>query len=203
MNPVTHFLGGWAVANTARLERRDRSLVAIAGVAPDADGFGIVAEWLTRDSEHPLYWWSDYHHVFGHNLLFGLVVAGVAFAVAKRRALTAGLTLAAVHLHLVMDILGGRGPDKDWGIPYLWPLSNSPDIRWSGQWALDAWPNFVITGVLLTLAFYLAWWRGYSFVGIVSARADAAFVGALRRRFPRSEDAPKPEDTERERVNRS
>jgi len=53
MNPVTHFLGGWAVANTARLGRRDRALVAIAGAAPDADGFGIVAEWLTKNSEHP------------------------------------------------------------------------------------------------------------------------------------------------------
>jgi len=201
MNPVTHFLGGWAVANTARLGRRDRALVAIAGAAPDADGFGIVAEWLTRNSDHPLYWWSDYHHVFGHNLCFGLLVAGIAFAVARRRAVTAALALAAVHLHLVMDILGGKRPDKDWGIPYLWPISAWPDIRWGGQWELNAWPNFVITGALLALAFYLAWRRGYSFVGIVSGRADAAFVATLRRRFPRGEDAAPPDETKRERVS--
>jgi membrane-bound metal-dependent hydrolase YbcI (DUF457 family) len=201
MNPVTHFLSGWAVANTARLERRDRTLIAIAGAAPDADGFGIVAEWLTAGSENPLYWWSDYHHVFGHNLLFGIVLAGIAFAVAKRRALTALLVLAAVHLHLVMDILGGKGPDKDWGIPYLWPMSSTPDIRWSGQWALNAWPNFVITGVLLALAFYLAWRRGYSFVGMVSERADAAFVRTLRQRFGRKTDTESKDETTRERVS--
>ncbi len=201
MNPVTHFLGGWAVANTARLGRRDRTLVALAGIAPDADGFGIVAEWLTRDSENPLYWWSDYHHVFGHNLLFGMVIAGVAFAVAKRRAVTAGLALACVHLHLAMDILGGRGPDKDWGIPYLWPISDSLDLSWSGQWELNAWPNFVITGALLALAFYLAWRRGWSFVGIVSERADAAFVATLRRRFPRKEDSGPRDEAAGERVN--
>jgi len=201
MNPVTHFLGGWAVANTCSLGRRDRALVAIAGAAPDVDGFGIVAEWLSRGSERPLYWWSDYHHVFGHNLFFGLLVAGIALAVARRRALTAALALAAVHLHLVMDILGGKGPDKDWGIPYLWPVSAWPDLTWSGQWELNAWPNFVITGALLALAFYLAWRRGYSFVGIVSERADAAFVATLRRRFPRKEDTASPDETARERVN--
>jgi hypothetical protein len=203
MNPVTHFLGGWAVANTARLGRRDRALVAVAGMAPDADGFGIVAEWLTRDSGNPLYWWSDYHHVFGHNLVFGIALACVAFAVAKRRAVTAALALASVHLHLVMDVLGGRGPDKDWGIPYLWPLSARPDIRWSGQWALNAWPNFVITGVLMALAFYLAWRRGRSPVGIVSTRADAAFVATLRRRFPREDEATPPSEAPPERIGKA
>ncbi|MHC5054033.1 MAG: metal-dependent hydrolase [Planctomycetota bacterium] len=203
MNPVTHFLGGWAVANTAKLGRRDRALVAIAGMAPDADGFGIVAEWLTRDSEHPIYWWSDYHHVFGHNLVFGIVLAGVVLAVAKRRAVTAGLALASVHLHLVMDVLGGRGPDRDWGIPYLWPVSDSPDIRWSGQWELNAWPNFVITGALLALMFYLAWRRGHSPVGIVSERADAAFVGALRARFPPKERPAASDEAPDERVGKA
>jgi len=128
------------------------------------------------------------------------VLAGIALAVAKRRALTSGLVLAAVHLHLLMDVLGGKGPDKDWGVPYLWPFSAWPDITWSGQWELNAWPNFVITGALIALAFYLAWRRGYSFVGIVSERADAAFVATLRRRFPRREDAAPRDEKERDRV---
>jgi len=29
MNPVTHFLTGWLIANTDHLERRDRALVAV------------------------------------------------------------------------------------------------------------------------------------------------------------------------------
>ncbi len=185
MNPVTHFLAGWGVGNADALGRRDRALVALAGVLPDADGFGIVAELFTRDSESPIYWWSDYHHVLGHNLLFGLVIAGVAFAAARKRIATAALALVSFHLHLACDLLGARGPDGyQWPIPYLWPFSMSWYWDWSGQWGLDAWPNFVVTGALLVLAFYLAWRRGYSPVGIISERADTAFVAALRRRVP-------------------
>ena len=48
MSPVTHFLSGWALANLARLERRDRMLVTLSVVVPDSDGLGIVAEVLAR-----------------------------------------------------------------------------------------------------------------------------------------------------------
>src|SRR4051812_37798778 len=61
VSPITHFFLGWAVANSADLNRRERACVAIAGVIPDADGLGIVAEVLTRNSAHPLAWFSDYH----------------------------------------------------------------------------------------------------------------------------------------------
>jgi inner membrane protein len=54
MSPVTHFLTGWVLANSAALERRDRLLVTLSVVAPDIDGLGIVAEVLTRNSQHPL-----------------------------------------------------------------------------------------------------------------------------------------------------
>ncbi|MDB6125643.1 MAG: rane-bound metal-dependent hydrolase [Pedosphaera sp.] len=70
MSPVTHFLIGWITANTADLNRRDRAIVTVAGIIPDLDGIGIVAEVLTRNSAKPLTWWSDYHHVLGHNVGF-------------------------------------------------------------------------------------------------------------------------------------
>jgi len=41
MNPVTHFLSGWLIANIDHLERRDRALVALSAVIPDIDGLGI------------------------------------------------------------------------------------------------------------------------------------------------------------------
>jgi len=44
MSPITHFLLGWIVANTDRLNRRERALVTVAGVIPDLDGAGVVAE---------------------------------------------------------------------------------------------------------------------------------------------------------------
>ena len=70
MSPITHFLLGWTVASAApSLNRRERAVVTIAGVIPDIDGLGIVAEILTRNSERPLNWWSEYHHAL-HNIGF-------------------------------------------------------------------------------------------------------------------------------------
>ena len=187
MNPVTHFLVSWSIANGPELDKRDRAAVTLAGIAPDLDAFGIVPELLTRGTSHPLLWWSDYHHVFGHNLFFGLAIAAVCLAVAKRKLRTCLLALGAFHVHLFCDIIGARGPDGcQWPIPYLYPVSRTPDLVWSGQWHLNSWPNFVITGVFLALMFYLAWKRGYSPLEMISARADKAFVETLRRRFPRS-----------------
>jgi hypothetical protein len=191
MSPVTHFLTGWLVANIPDdLSRRDRAIITLAGVAPDLDGLGIVAELLTRRSKNPLLWWSEYHHVAGHNLGFGLVVAFVAFLLAIRRWEAAGLALLSFHLHLLEDLAGSRGPDGDqWPIPYLLPFSHRWEWTWGGQWELNAWPNFVVMGAALALTFYLAWRRGRSPLEMFSRSADKAFVEALRRRFPRPESA--------------
>ena len=197
MNPATHFLAGWAVANAGSLGRRDRALVTLAGVVPDVDGFGILPELLTLGSERPIRWWSDYHHVLGHNLLLGVLVTAGVFAVARRRARAAALAFAGFHLHLVCDLAGARGPDgSQWEIPYLWPFWKSWLLAWSGQWELNAWPNILMTVALLAAMFYLAWRRGYSPVGIVSERADAAFVATLRRRVPLSGGPSAAEETE-------
>jgi len=183
MSPVTHGLLSYLVAESARLSRRDRALVTAAGVIPDLDGLGFGVELLTRDSEHPLLWFSQYHHLF-HNILFALLVAGAVFAAARRRWTASLLALAAVHLHYLCDLVGARGPDgAQWPLPYLWPFDREQSLVWSGQWPLNGWPNFALTGAALALVFFLAWRRGYSPVGLFSERADAAFVGALRGRF--------------------
>ena len=119
MSPLTHFLTGWVFANTANLNRRDRAVVTLAGVIPDVDGLGIVAELLTRNTTHPLDWFSRYHHSL-HNLGFALFVAIAACVFATQRLKVAGLALASFHLHLLADLLGSRGPDGyAWPIPYL------------------------------------------------------------------------------------
>ncbi len=185
MSPITHFLMGWAVANAApSLSKRERALVTLASVVPDIDGLGIVAEFATRHAEHPLNWWSEYHHVLGHNLGFALLVCGVAAVLARQRLKTALLVFVSFSLHLLGDLAGARGPDgEQWPIPYLLPFSNHPQLVWSGQWALNAWPNMVITAALILLAGILAWQRGFSPLEMFSAKADRAFVGALRQRF--------------------
>ena len=187
MSPVTHFLTGWVLANCADLDRRDRALVTLACVVPDVDGLGIVPELLTRNSAHPLLWFSQYHHSL-HNLTFALIVTFASVLLATRKRTTGLLVLLSFHLHLFEDVLGSRGPDGDqWPIRYLMPFSSSPHWAWSGQWALNAWPNVVITIGLLLATFYLAWLKGFSPLEMVSQRADLAYVRALRYRFPRHE----------------
>jgi inner membrane protein len=185
MSPVTHLLVGWVVANTANLNRRERAAVTVAGVAPDLDGLGVIAEIFTGGSDHSLPWFSDYHHVLGHNLGFGLLVVGASALVATRRWKTAGLALLTFHLHLLGDVVGARGPDGyQWPIPYLLPLSSAWQWTWGGQWALNAWPNLLLTVAALATTFVLAWRRGYSPLEMVSLSLDGVFIETLRRRFP-------------------
>ena len=51
------------------------------------------------------------------------------------------------------------------------------------QWELNAWPNILITVVLIMATLYLAWHRGYSPLELVSRRADNRLINRLRRRF--------------------
>jgi len=66
----------------------------------------------------------------------------------------------------------------------LLPFSKSVHLVWSGQWALNSWPNMVITAVLIGAALMWARQRGFSPLEMISARLDAGFVRAIRARFP-------------------
>jgi len=182
MSPVTHFFSGWVFANFFDLHRRDRAMVTLACIAPDVDGLGIIPELLTRSSPHPLLWFSLYHHSL-HNLVFALVIAAIASALAAQKWKTGLLALLSFHIHLFEDVLGSRGPEGyQWPIPYLAPISSNLQLVWGGQWGLNAWQNILITAVLLLITLWLAWRRGFSPLEMVSAKADAALVATLRRR---------------------
>ncbi|MGI9104532.1 MAG: metal-dependent hydrolase [Terriglobales bacterium] len=184
MSPVTHFLTGWVLANSTPFERRDRALVALSCVIPDVDGLGAIPEVLTKNSVHPLTWFSDYHHLL-HNITFAIVWAGIVLALATKRWKTALFALIAFHIHLLEDVAGSRGPSGDyWTVPYFLPFSRW-GWTWSGQWALNGWQNLTVTAVLLLMTLWLAWARGYSPLEMISRRGDQAFVGALRARFTR------------------
>ena len=68
MHIPTHILSGWVVANLLPIGRRERLFCMIAATIPDIDGLGIIV------SEH---WYTQFHHILGHNLLFGLIVSSV------------------------------------------------------------------------------------------------------------------------------
>lgn len=182
MSPITHLLLGWSVATTtASLSPRERAMIALAGVVPDIDGIGVIWDLVSRSRGFDLY--QRYHHVFGHNLFFGLLAAACGLLLGIRKRAIAALMLVSFHLHLLGDIIGSRGEKDDfWAVPYFWPLS-SRDYSWTGQWPLNGWQNVLITAVLLALMFYVAVKRGHSPVEMVSSRADQAFVRTLRERF--------------------
>ena len=188
MNPITHVLVSWVIADSAGLNKRERAAVTVSGIIPDIDSFGIVVEQITKNSERPLMWWSDYHHILGHNIGFGIVLAIGVFLIAQKKWKTMGLALFCFHLHLLCDIIGARGPDGyQWPIPYLLPFSNSLQIVWQYQWEINAWPNFVITLLALVITFYYATNKGYSILQLVSKKLDRVFVDTLRNRFNRNE----------------
>ena len=202
MSPVTHFFTGWLLAavppigKPVRLTRREKILIVVAAVAPDLDGVGLVPELLTRNSSHPLMWFSQYHHSL-HTLAFAIVCAVAAFLIAGPFAthsrqygsdathpwLTASLVFVSFHLHLLCDLIGARGPDGyQWPIPYLKPFSNAMQLTWHGQWALNGWQNFAFTGLLLMTTLWFAWKYNSSPLELLSQPANQAFIQALRQR---------------------
>lgn len=192
MSPITHFFMGWAVATTApSLSRRERAFVTLASVIPDLDGLGLIAEMATRNAAQPLYWWSQYHHVLGHNIGFALLVTAASALFSTRKLKTAFLVFISFHLHLLGDLVGARGPDGDqWPIPYLLPFSNRLSLTWPAQWPLDAWPNIMITAGLIAITLRVALTRSISPLEMFSTKANQIFISALQHRWHK----PQPND---------
>lgn len=80
-------------------------------------------------------------------------------------------TLLAGICLLVAGALYFKRPDWDIGVSVL------------RQWGLNAWPNVLITVVLMCVTIYYAWQREYLPVGLFSTRVDNAFTEILDARF--------------------
>jgi len=63
------------------------------------------------------------------------------------------------------------------------PFSDAWQWIWAGQWQLNAWPNFVVTGVVACHMFYIAWKKEISPLEFISLKANSSFVDTLRSRF--------------------
>ena len=118
-----------------------------------------------------------------HGLWGALVVTAALVCFARRRGRVAILALLVYHLHLLCDYAGSRGPDPvdKWPIFYFAPLSQRPMWIWKYQWPLFGWQNGVISIALFVWAMAMTLQRGDSIVGVFNRRADAVFVGTLRR----------------------
>jgi hypothetical protein len=177
----------WIVATGGNFDRRDRAIVTIAGICPDLDGVAIILSYFSSSPTHAHLWYSKYHHVLCHNLGFGLLVLVLSFLLATRRYRTPIIAFCAFHLHLLCDIAGSKGPDGyPWPIPYLLPFSDTWNLTWSGQWELTAWPNILITEILLVATILIARQKGVSPLDLIWPYGDGLLVKHLRGIFPKN-----------------
>ena len=192
MSPFAHLIGSWLVASATTNNPRDRKLVTLAGVLPDADGLGVVADVigsLVSGKECTFQYYQQYHHILLHGWPGAVAVSILLMLFAQQRRQVLLLCLLTFHLHLLCDLVGSRGPTVGdlWPICYSEPIFRHPIWFWKGQWKLDGWQNQIIFAMLLVTSIWLAVKRGYSFVEIVSERADKVFIQVLRKWFQRSE----------------
>lgn len=185
MNVITHLLVGWTLAEHTTKSPRDRALITAASVVPDLDGLGLIVDAGAPLAGWTVQWYERFHHLLLHGIPGALLCTALFACFASERLRAACLILVSYHLHLLGDLLGSRGSGATdiWPIHYLEPLSGDLTFAWSGQWALSGWQNTTLTVALMAYMFALTVRRGYSPVGLFSARADAAFVETLRRRW--------------------
>jgi inner membrane protein len=159
-------------------------LVTLAGTIPDIDGIGLLWDLpFSRASNGDLIYWTKFHHVLGHNITFCLALVFITYFLACRKLMACIAVFLVFHLHLLCDLAGSKGPDQFWSIPYFLPFSNAWDFVWKGQWALNSWQNFVITGGAIFYICCVALKKGISPLEMFSPDVNNAFVETLRKRF--------------------
>jgi len=203
MSPLTHFVGSWLVAVATTNNPRDRKLVTWAGVLPDADGLGVIPDvvgsWISG-KECTFYYYQTYHHLLMHGWQAAIVVSILFALYAQQRQRVLLLCLLTFHLHLLCDLIGSRGPTIGdlWPICYSEPLFRHPIWFWKHQWKLDGWQNQSVFIALFLSSLWVATKKGFSFVEVVSSRADKIFVGVLQKwvgQLRRHDHLPKRENS--------
>jgi len=186
MSPIAHFIGSWLVATAVVDTPRDRRLVTLAGILPDADGLGMVADvakHLATGQELNFLYYQKFHHLWCHGWPAAIAFTLALTLFAKRRWRVALGCLITFHLHLLCDLLGSRGPSVAdlWPICYGEPLFRHPVWFWKGQWRLDGWQNTVICLGLFAGALAMTVKRGQSFTEFFGQQADTAFSATLQK----------------------
>lgn len=183
MVPGVHLMVSWLGSVQFMKDRRERALVTLAGIAPDIDGAGYVVDELTGTTNY----FYQYHHYLGHSLVAGVGLTLLTALLARTQRVRATVcTFAVFHLHLLCDLVGSRGPDGyQWPIYYLYPFNSTYELVWSGQWALDAWPNVATWCACVVGCFYYVHTRQITFFEILgdlfNRTAVKLYNGMVRR----------------------
>jgi hypothetical protein len=186
MNPATHLLASWFLADFGRLGRRDRIVVALSGALPDLDGLGMIPDLVSRAAGgEATFYYDRYHHSLLHGIAAVAVFAAISLVAAKNRVRAVLLTVAAVHVHLLMDLVGSRGPTPQdiWPITYLAPFSDRLTLAVPWQWRLDGWQNILLSVILIGMVLHRAASGGPTPVELLGRGRERQFVEAVRRRW--------------------
>lgn len=185
MQPVTHLLATWVLADTPgrddlKQSSRDCALITWCGVLPDLDGVGLLIDLAknTLGGGDAVLYYASYHRLLLHGLAGAILLPGIMMLFGQRKKNVFIWGFLAVHLHLLCDILGSRGPALEdiWPIHYLAPFSMHWTITWLGQWPLMGGINAFITLALIAVIVWMAVKRGYSIVAAFSPRWDQALM---------------------------
>lgn len=111
MHLETHLAIGWALSNVfPQFSRRQRLLVSLAALLPDADGLS----YLVGETAY-----SNWHHTVGHNVFASAAALLLASLLAgRRRMLVILATQIAFWSHLAGDYFM-----SGWPVEFLWPVS--------------------------------------------------------------------------------
>ncbi len=181
MQGPAHLAIGWLIGERAGLAaRRDRRLVGLAGLAPDADIVVYPLAWLWYGADLDLAFavYAEVHHRYTHGVVFALLAMVAAARLASPAARTrVGLLCGlAVTAHILGDIIAS-GPA--WPVYPLWPFDDlACAVAWS--WPASDWRNVTLSFLAIAMTLAYARVRGYSPLECFSYRADR-WVGAVMR----------------------
>ena len=145
MHIPTHVMSGWCIGASLPLTARERLACVMMASLADLDGISLAWGWAT---------YRRWHHVLGHNLFFGLLLALACSRLAApgRRLMLALLGLGLFHLHLVLDYYGsGSG----WPIHYLWPVADFQVVN-PDAWDFGSWQAYATMGALFVWTLAIA-----------------------------------------------
>ena len=188
MQGPAHLALSWFVGEACGLdEARDRRIVGLAGLAPDADALAYVGAYVVFGFDIDRAYrevWVSVHHYYTHGVGFALATGLVAWAFASksrgpasRAAIkVAGLAFLVSLTHVFCDVVaaGPRFPVYPW-----WPLS---DLGWTASWSweLRDWPNQVITFGAIAATLVYARLAGRSPIESFSYALDRSVVRIVR-----------------------
>lgn len=166
MDPILHGLLTWLFAVALVKDASDRRLVVVAGVAMDIDGIFVLFD---NDLYH------QFHHTFGHSVLFGLLLAITAGALANsNRFKILSVAFGAFLVHIFADLIG-----SNWASQVFYPFSDY------GLSSTSFLSNTLIYGVInpavlilaLIATVVVAYRKEFSPIEFISEKLDKRIVG--------------------------